>query len=70
VTEPEPRRAPSVLSLILTLVGIAVGVGLVWLGARMEPIELLGMEVRPALPMLLTYVAGMLVGRFGNAGRR
>lgn len=54
--------------MLLTLAGVIVGVGLVYLGARMEDIELLGAEVSPALPMLLTYVAGMLVGRFG--GRR
>ncbi|WP_296666232.1 hypothetical protein [Demequina sp.] len=70
MSEPtHSRRTPSVASMVLTLIGIAVGVGLVFLGSRMDSIELLGLTVSPALPMLLTYVAGMLVGRFGNARR-
>lgn len=68
-SRPEPRREVPVASLLLTLLGIAVGLGLIFVGAGMEPITMLGVEVRPAVPLLLVYLAGMLVGRFGNTRR-
>ncbi|WP_062379430.1 hypothetical protein [Demequina pelophila] len=55
----------SVARLALVLLGIVTGVTLVFLAGRMDPIEAFGQEVSPALPLVIVYIAGMLVGRFG-----
>ncbi len=65
---PAPRR-PSLASLLLALVGIVAGLGLIFVAARQDPVTVFGREVSAALPLLLVYIAGMLVGRFGARGR-
>lgn len=61
-----PQRA--ILRLVLVAIGIVTGVTLVYVSAGTD-VEMFGQTVSLAVPLIVVYVAGMLVGRFGNGPR-
>ena len=59
----------AILRLVLVAIGIVTGVTLVYVSAGTD-VEMFGQTVSLAVPLIIVYVAGMLVGRFGNVPRQ